>query len=126
MAISFRITGDYSRTKQFLEQAKGTVGRSDFDNYGRTGVEALRAATPLDSGETAQSWGYRIVRKRGRVSIEWYNTNLVDGVNVAVVLQYGHATRNGYFVQGRDYINPALRPVFDQIAEDTWKEVTQL
>lgn len=126
MAISFKVTGDYSRTKHFLERAKGVVGRSNFDHYGRSGVEALRAATPVDSGETAQSWGYRVIHTRSGVTIEWYNTNIVDGVNIAVVLQYGHATRNGYFVQGQDYINPALRPVFDQIAEDAWKEVTRL
>lgn len=126
MAISFKVTGDYSRMKNFLEQAKEIIGHGDFHKYGRMGVEALRAATPRDSGETASSWDYRIVHKKGSTSIEWFNTNVVDGVNIAVILQYGHATKNGYFLQGQDYINPALRPIFDQIVDDAWKEVTRL
>lgn len=126
MAISFKVTGDYSRTKNFLERAKEIVGHGDFNKYGRMGVEALQAATPRDSGETAQSWDYRIVHKKGLTSIEWFNTNVVDGINIAVILQYGHATKSGYFLQGQDYINPALRPIFDQIADDAWKEVTRL
>lgn len=87
-------------------------------------MEALAAATPLDTGETASSWGYRIRRKKDSVTIEWTNSNVVDGVPIAVILQYGHGTRNGGYVQGRDYINPAIRSVFDQLANDAWKEVS--
>lgn len=125
MPISFSVKGDYSKTRYFLERAKSAFSRSNFDKYGQMGVEALSKATPVDTGKTAASWGYDIVRKNGRVSIEWYNTNVVKHVNIAIILQYGHATRNGYYVQGIDYINPALRPVFDQIANDAWGEVTR-
>lgn len=125
MAISFKVTGNYSKTKRFLENARAVVGRGDFHKYGKLGVDALSAATPVDSGLTASSWDYRIVRENGRIVIEWFNKNVVRGVNIAVILQYGHATRNGGWVQGRDYINPALQPVFDKIAEDAWGEVTR-
>jgi hypothetical protein len=125
MAISFKVTGNYSKTKTFLENAKEVVGKGDFHKYGRMGVDALKSATPVDTGLTAESWKYRIVHYRSGVSIEWYNTNVVNGVSVAVLLQYGHATRNGYFVEGVDYINPALKPIFDQIAIDAWGEVTR-
>lgn len=126
MAISVKVTGDYFKTKHFLDGLKSIIGRSDFDKYGKMGVEALKIATPIDSGNTASSWDYRIKRKKSTTIIEWFNTNVVDGVNIAVILQYGHATKNGYFIQGVDYINPALRPIFDQLADDAWKEVTRL
>lgn len=125
MAISFKVKGDYSKTRKFLENAKEVIGRGDFRKYGQMGVDALRAATPVDSGLTAESWGYRITHRRSGTAIEWYNTNVVNGVNIAVILQYGHATKDGYFIQGVDYINPALKPVFDQIARDAWGEVTR-
>ncbi|HNX63451.1 MAG TPA: HK97 gp10 family phage protein [Candidatus Limiplasma sp.] len=92
--------------------------------YGQAGVEALSAATPKDSGETAGSWSYEIVQKPTGVAIVWSNSNMNDGANIAVLLQYGHGTRNGGYVQGVDYINPALKPIFERIANEAWKEVT--
>ena len=124
MAISIQVKGDYSRTIRFLERAKEVMHRGDLNKYGQLGLDALIAATPVDSGLTASSWGYRITHSDRGSTIEWYNTNNVNGVNIAVILQYGHATKDGHFVQGVDYINPALKPVFDAIAEDAWREVT--
>lgn len=95
----------------------------DLDRYGREGVFALRAATPVETGLTAQSWQYRIIKGK-RPGIEWYNTNAEDGVQIAILIQYGHATGTGGYVHGRDYINPAMRNVFDRIADDVWKKVT--
>lgn len=126
MAISFVHHGDFSRTQRFLERCKEVVKLGDLDKFGQAGVQALRSATPKDSGKTADSWNYNIVRKNGSVTIEWVNSNVVDGVNIAVILQYGHGTRNGGYVQGRDYINPAIQPIFDEIADNAWKEVSKL
>ena len=122
--ITFSHKGDFSRTNRFLEKALNVIKLGELDKYGRQGVEALSAATPIDTGNTAKSWDYKIIRDRGSVSISWYNTNVNDGVNIAVILQYGHGTRNGGYVKGRDYINPAMRPLFDEIAESAWKEIT--
>ena len=98
---------------------------SGLDKYGMTGVDALSSATPHESGLTASSWKYRVVRDKNHPRIEWYNTNVHHGAVIAVLLQYGHGTGTGGYVQGRDYINPAIRPVFDKIADDVWKEVTR-
>lgn len=95
-----------------------------LDRYGKVGVEALRRATPVDSGLTANSWGYRIVKMGAGSRIEWYNTNVNDRTVIAVLIQYGHGTGTGGYVEGRDYVNPAMRRVFDQLAEEVWKEVT--
>ena len=92
--------------------------------YGERGVAALAAATPSDTGKTAQSWGYRIVRRRQAAVLEFYNTNSADGTPVAILLQYGHGTRQGGYVQGRDYINPATQPIFDELATALWKEMS--
>lgn len=124
--IKILSTGNYSKANTFLQKMLSFAKLSDFDKYGRQGVEALKAATPKDSGETAASWDYEIIRSNGSVKINWFNTHVEDGVPIAVILQYGHATRNGGYVQGRDYINPALKPVFDKIAEDSWKEIKGL
>lgn len=94
-----------------------------LDKYGQQGVEALAAATPVKSGKTAQSWTYRISKRKGRYSITWNNTNIVDTVQIAVIIQYGHATGNGGWVEGNDYINPVIRPLFKKIADDIWNEV---
>ena len=123
MAITIKVRGDYSRTKQFLERVKEVMHRGNLDKYGQMGVDALASATPMDSGETASSWNYRIKHTANGASIEWYNTHNVDGVSIAVILQYGHAAKDGHFIQGVDYINPALRPVFETIAEESWREV---
>lgn len=124
--ISFRQQGDFSKLTRFLERAKEAVHIGDLDKYGREGVAALASATPVDTGLTANSWHYEIVQKKGSVSISFYNTNIQNGVPIAIVLQCGHATRNGGWVQGRDYINPAIQPIFDKIANDAWREVTKL
>lgn len=94
-----------------------------LSKYGKIGVNALLQATPKDSGVTSQSWNYRIEVNNNNASIVWYNTNVVKGVNIAVILQYGHGTRNGGWVEGTDYINPAMKPIFDKIANQVWKEV---
>ena len=124
-AITFHQRGNFTKTWRFLERCKETVKRGILDKYGRAGVQALREATPKDTGLTATSWDYRIVHGKDYVSLEWTNTNIVDGIPVAVLLQYGHGTANGSYVQGIDYINPALKPIFDAIARDVWKEVNQ-
>jgi len=97
---------------------------SELEKYGKLGVTALASATPKASGETANSWSYRVTKTKRYARIEWYNTNTVNGVNIAIILQYGHGTGTGGWVQGRDYINPALRPIFDKIASEVWKKVT--
>lgn len=123
--ISFRQKGDFSKLSSFLERAKETINIGELDKYGREGVNALASATPIDSGVTASSWYYKIDRKPGSTSISFHNSNINDGVPIAIILQYGHATGNGGWVEGRDYINPTIRPLFDKIANDAWKEVTK-
>lgn len=124
--ISFRQKGDFSKLNRYFERLKEVVKIGDLNKYGRAGVAALASATPIDSGKTAESWGYEIVRQNGSVSIEFYNSNINESVPIAIILQYGHGTGTGGWVQGRDYINPAIQPIFDKIAEDAWKEVTNL
>lgn len=124
--ITFRHKGDFSKLTNFLEKAKEIVHLGDLDKYGREGVAALASATPVDTGLTANSWNYKIINKKGSVEISFYNSNIQNGVPIAIILQYGHGTRNGGWVQGRDYINPAIRPIFDRIANDMWREVTKL
>lgn len=124
--ISFRQKGDFSKLTKYLERAKEVVKLGDLNKYGREGVAALSSATPVDSGKTASSWAYEIERKNGSVVISFHNSNIQNGVPIAIILQYGHGTRNGGWVQGRDYINPAIQPIFDKIANDAWKEVTKL
>lgn len=124
--ISFRHKGDFSKLTSFLERAKGVVKLSDLDKYGREGVAALASATPVETGLTAKSWSYKIEHKNGSTSIMFLNSNIQNGIPIAVILQYGHGTNNGGWVQGRDYINPAIQPIFDKIAENAWREVTKL
>ena len=123
--ITFRQKGDFSKLTRYLERAKEVVKLGDLDKFGREGVAALASATPVDSGKTASSWSYEIKHKNGSVSISFYNSNIQNGVPIAIILQYGHGTRNGG-VQGRDYINPAIQPIFDKIANEAWREVTKL
>ena len=124
--ISFRQKGDFSRLTKFLERAKETVYLGDLNKYGRQGVAALASATPIDSGETASSWYYEIENNKESARITFYNSNVQNGVPIAIILQYGHGTRNGGWVEGRDYINPAIQPIFDQIVDDAWREVNKL
>lgn len=124
--ISFRQKGDFSKVTKFLERAKESVRLGVLDKYGREGVAALASATPVDTGLTANSWYYVIENKNGIATLSFSNSNIQNGVPIAIILQYGHGTRNGGWVQGRDYINPAIQPIFDKIADGAWKEVTKL
>lgn len=124
--IRFRHKGDFSKTTRFLERAKKAVRLEDLEKYGREGVAALASATPVDSGLTASSWYYEISQANGSVKITFLNSNVNKGVVIAVILQYGHGTRNGGWVQGTDYINPAIQPIFNKIADEAWREVTKL
>lgn len=124
--ISFRQKGDFSKLTSYLERVKGVAKMSNLDKFGEAGVAALASATPVDTGLTANSWYYKIERSNGSASINFYNSNIQNGVPIAIILQYGHGTGTGGWVQGRDYINPAIQPIFDQIANDAWKEVTKL
>jgi hypothetical protein len=117
-------SGSWKKTEDFLRFMQQERMYNVLDHYGRVGVDLLAAATPIDTGETAQSWGYQIGNNgRGRHSISWYNTHREGRVNIAIILQYGHGTGTGGWVEGRDYINPAIRPLFDKIVEDIWKQV---
>lgn len=124
--ITFRQKGDFSKLDRFLEKAKEAVKLGDLDKYGREGVAALASATPIDSGKTASSWYYEISRSAEGAVISFLNSNINKGVPIAIILQYGHATKSGGWVAGRDYINPAIQPIFDRIANDAWKEVQKL
>ena len=117
--------GSFNRTERFLQRITKIDYKSILERYAQEGVAALAAATPVDSGLTANSWDYEIRVSRYGYSIAWTNSNIVDGVPIAVILQYGHGTRNGGWVQGRDYINPAIQPIFDKIANELWREVTK-
>lgn len=124
--ITFRQKGDFSKLNRYFKRVKEVVKVGDLDRIGREGVQALSSATPRDTGLTATSWEYSIERSSNRVSINFNNTNIQNGVPIAIILQYGHGTRNGGYVQGRDYINPTIQPIFDKLAKDAWEEVTKL
>lgn len=121
--IHFTQRGDFSRTLKYLNGLRGRKYLNILEKYAKEGVEALRSNTPVDSGVTADSWAYEIVTTKKGFSINWTNSKVVDGVPVVILLQYGHATRSGSFVEGRDFINPAMKPIFDRIAESLRKEV---
>lgn len=124
--IRVRQKGKFAKATRYLTRVKDAVGSIDWDAFGREGVAALASATPVDSGKTANSWYYEITRTKTRVKISFHNSNIQNGVPIAIVLQYGHGTRNGGWVEGRDYINPAIQPIFDKIVENGWREVTKL
>lgn len=124
--ISFRQKGDFSKLNRYLERAKEAAKIGVLDKYGREGVAALSSATPVESGKTASSWYYEIKRQNGIISIDFLNSNINKGVPIAIILQYGHGTSTGGWVQGKDYINPAIQPIFDKIADAAWKEVTKI
>lgn len=124
--ITIRRKGDFSKLNTFFEKCKSIPHLSILDKYGREGVKALSSATPRDTGKTADSWKYEIIRTKDSVSISFVNTNVTDeGVPIAILLQMGHGTRNGGYVKGIDYINPALKPVFERMADEAWEEVTR-
>lgn len=117
--------GDFGKTVGFLTRALHHDVYSELDHYGQMGVDALSAATPVDTGLAAASWRYRIVKSKHHIGIEWYSTDQVRGTPVAILIQYGHATGTGGYVRGRDFINPAMKPVFDHIAENVWNKVVK-
>ena len=124
--ITFRQKGDFSKLSKYLERVKEAAKVGVLDKYGQTGVAALSSATPVESGLTAQSWYYEIEHTKSSAVIRFLNSNVNKGVPIAIILQYGHGTGTGGWVEGRDYINPAIQPIFDNIAKDAWKEVTKL
>ena len=124
--ISFRQKGDFSKLTRYFVRVKESAKLKDLDKYGRMGVAALESATPIDSGLTARSWYYDITEKNGVIRLDFRNSNIQKGVPIAIILQYGHGTGTGGWVEGRDYINPAIQPIFDKITENAWKEVTRL
>ncbi len=122
--IGIELSGSFDNIDAWLKRmAQGDIF-SSLDNYGREGVAALSSATPVESGVTAHSWTYEILKDSTSYSIIWGNTNVIDGRPIAILLQYGHGTGTGGYVEGRDYINPAIQPIFDRIAADVWKVVT--
>lgn len=120
--IGITTKGDLKKTTDFLNKLLGGGFYTDLNKYGQMGVDALSKATPVDSSLSSHSWAYRIIKGR-RPGIEWYNTNVVNGTPVVILIQYGHATGTGGYVVGRDFINPAMRPIFDKLADDVWKKV---
>ena len=124
--ITLKQKGNFSKLNIYLERVKEAAKISILDKYGQAGVEALSSATPSDTGLTASSWYYKIERTKTSAAIQFLNSNINDGVPIAVIIQYGHGTGTGGWVEGRDYINPAIQPIFDEIANKAWKEVTKL
>ena len=124
MTVSYSHRGSFKNTEKFLKAMKQQDMFAQLESLAREGVAALREATPVDEGVTAAAWAYEINKTRRGVTITWTNTNVVNGAPIAILLQYGHGTGTGGWVQGRDYINPAIRPIFDQIADQVWKAVT--
>ena len=123
--ISFRQKGDFADLTKYLNKVQKKAYLKNLDKYGREGVAALASATPVETGRTANSWYYEIKEEKGSVTISFRNSNIQNGVPIAIILQYGHGTRNGGWVQGRDYINPAIQPIFDKLSNDAWREVTK-
>ena len=123
--ITFESSGNFNKLFSFLEKSKNGINMGILDKYGKLGVSALSAATPVNTSLTEQSWHYTIDREtNNRVTLNFNNSNIQNGCPIAIILQYGHATRNGGWVEGRDYINPAIRPLFNKLAEEAWKEAT--
>lgn len=124
--INFTQKGDFSKTEQYLRRLQALELNAVLNKYGTMGQNVLSNATPVDEGETAASWYYTIVSRPGYYSIRWHNRHENDGIPIAVILQYGHGTGTGGYVEGRDYINPAVRPIFEEMAAQAWKEVTRI
>lgn len=124
--ITFSHKGDFKNLTSFFERAKEVVGIGDLNKYGEMGVSALMSATPMDSGLAASSWYYTIKNQNGVAEIDFCNSDIENGCPVAIIIQYGHSTKNGGWVEGRDYINPAIQPIFDDIVNKMWKEVTSI
>lgn len=123
--VTFTQKGDFSKLDSYFNRVKTFFKSSDLDKYGEQGVQALSSATPYDTGNTAGSWYYKINRDAGSLSLEFCNSNVNKGVPIAIILQYGHGTGTGGWIEGRDYINPTIQPIFDEILNNMWKEVCQ-
>lgn len=123
--IVIKHKGDFKNTEAFLKRASKFDVKRVLERYGREGVAALSSATPKDTGLTASSWDFEVIVKDKSYIINFTNSNIVNGVPIAIILQFGHGTRNGGWVEGRDYINPAIQPIFDKIVNDAWREVTK-
>lgn len=124
MKIDLSSSGSFSKIENFLRGKSRDKVLDQLERYGQDGVSTLESATPIESGETRNLWSYKVSKSGSSYSITWSNSNIENGVPIAIILQYGHATGTGGYVQGRDYINPAMRPVFDNIADKVWKAVT--
>lgn len=125
MGISIKQKGDFSKTEKFLKKSFGKDYMPVLEKYGKEGVTVLSEATPVDTGLTASSWYYEIIQNDSGISVVWKNSNIQKGISIAIILQYGHGTRNGGYVNGIDYINPALKPIFEKLADEAWKEVVK-
>lgn len=124
--LSVRHKGDFSKATKYLSKVVKVVNAKDLEKYGEEGVSALKSATPVNTGATANSWYYEVECGKGSSTIRFCNSNIQNGVPIAIILQYGHGTRNGGWVEGRDYINPAIQPIFDKIVNNAWREVTRI
>lgn len=124
--ITIKVPKKFDKTITFFDKLSEIPKAGILDKYGQRGVDALQKATPVDSGKTSQSWRYEIETRKGQTTIYWCNDNINDNVNIAVILQYGHGTGTGGMVKGVDYINPAMRDIFENIANDAWEEVKKL
>lgn len=118
--IQFKQKGDFTALDNFFKKASNVINMSIIKNYCDEGIKALKLATPKDTGLTSESWSYEITRKSGLITISFLNSNINKGVPIAIILQFGHATKNGGWVEGIDYINPAIKPIFEKIADDSW------
>lgn len=125
MKIRFEQKGNFSKLDHYLKRSRKSVNNLDFDEIGKRGVNALSSATPTKTGLASQSWYYKVTKTKDSVTITFNNSDIENGVPIAIILQYGHATRNGGWVEGRDYINPSIQPIFDELAKNAWKEVTK-
>lgn len=126
MSIVFKNKGDFSKVTKYLERVKGAARLDVLNKYGNEGVKALASATPVDTGLTARSWHYEVEHSKEFARISFFNSHVNKGVPIAIILQYGHGTRNGGWVEGRDYINPAIQPIFDKITDEAWREVANI
>lgn len=124
--IKFRQKGDFSKLTKYLQSVNKTVNLGNLDKYGQEGVAALSSVTPTETGLTANSWYYKVTRENGQIRLNFCNSNIQNGIPIAIILQLGHGTGTGGWVEGRDYINPAIQPIFDKITNEAWREVTKL
>lgn len=125
MKIRFEQKGNFSKLDHYFKRTRNSVNNIDFDEFGRRGVAALSSATPVNTGLASQSWYYKVTKTKNSTTITFNNSDIENGVPIAIILQYGHATKNGGWVEGRDYINPSIQPIFDELAKNAWKEVTK-